>query len=101
MPEGEPGSKSGRVNTLIGAVTWTALQTALFSEQRGNGSVSCPWNYYVCQLRAKPGSLSEQDQACSGCVHTLWFALVQLSCQYLDVWLEFVRMVFRLPRLPF
>lgn len=78
-------SKGRRVNTVIGVGMLTGLQTALFSEQDGNGSVCCPCDYYVCQLWAKPEYLSEQNQA--------WFGLVQLYFQYLDVWVEFVRMV--------
>lgn len=79
---------------MIGAGMLMGLQTVLFSEQDGNGPVSCLCDYYVCQLRAKPGYLSEQNQAYSGCVQTLWFGLVQLYFQYLDVWVEFVRMVY-------
>lgn len=44
---------------MIGVGMLTGFQTALFSEQDGNGSVSCPCGYDVCQLWAKPEYLSE------------------------------------------
>lgn len=58
MPEGEPRSKGRRVNTLIGVGMLTGLQTAICSEQDGNRSLSCPSDYYGCQLWAKPEYLS-------------------------------------------
>lgn len=75
---------------MIGVGVLMRSQTSLFSGQNGNVSVSCLCDYYVCQLWAKPKYLSEQSEACSGHVQTLWFGLVQLYFQYLDVWVEFV-----------
>lgn len=60
----------------------------------GNGDVSCPCDYYVCQLWATSEYLLKQDEAVldmfTHCGLTL--SLVQLYFQYLDVWAESVRM---------
>lgn len=81
---------------MIGVGMLTGLQTALLREQDGNGSVSRPSAYDVCQLSAKPEYFSEQNKACCRHVHTLWFGLVQLYFQCGDVWVEFARPVYGL-----
>lgn len=43
------------------------------SKRDGNGDVSCPCDYYVCQLWAASEYSLKQDEARSGHVHTLRF----------------------------
>lgn len=43
------------------------------SKRDGNGDVSCPCDYYICQLWATSEYLLMLDEACSGHVHTLRF----------------------------
>lgn len=58
---------------MIGVGMLTGVQNGAVSERDGSGSASCPSDYSVCQLWAKPEHLWRPSEACPGHVQTLRF----------------------------